>query len=963
MRKANDTHELTRRKFLVDTITAGVTLAGVTAADGAVPGTKGVVHNFFNVVYEGVRTDLSGSYGFEFVPQADLSIWALGRIAGSGLNASHDVTIWDVAAWEGVADVTVTPQSPVDNAGYAYQKLGNPVILHKDHVYRITSSEQVNSDPVMDISAVHDHMAVARITTGAISPDGGFAAFTYGFENKAYGLPTFFVDTTHLPPDLLKTHLMRRKPIYRDCNTGYLMNENFCQIQPYCWSQNIDAVVSGWDTDKSGGEWQFSPQGGHGFDLEWFRLSPTKPGGGVIMKHQIGRQSHGEITLEFRFSMPGLTDGVSWQLTDLDHAGVNIFTSGGSLCWQKEDGTPIKLHSYKPGTECGVLAVVNIERRTADVYIEGRLKVQAAPFCYPIKTIDFVQIEAPHLGAEGLYLSPVNIYKGYVVNDTFVTDVAGILPDTWQLDSGRVTVEEFLCQAKPDIFSLKFDGSISDTASAARHFPKIVGKVVVEFRFILPQRADGFSFNLRSDDRTAISLKTVDGNFSILASSGTAIPLAQDYLGNLWYMVKLVADMHSGKIEAFINGKAVGKDIEFTNKTDGFNSVKVESSALAWIDDIQIYQWQDFPDNYVPEPIPCPTTEPYLVGLQSCPLSSEGNSYCGWDYIYPSRKWREPYLGWYDDNSAEAVDWQIKWQVEHGISFEMICWYRPSAYAVNFPIKTPDMTGSILKGLFNARWSHYKKFAIMYTDDNGGFTNPTDFRENLVPYWIEYFFKDSRYMQIDGKPVICLYYYDHLARDLGGLDGIRSAIDFLRDEAKKAGFQDLIILTTQTSPSPTPDIMHLRKAAGFDGIYNYTWFTGDTNAQQQDNLAHRSQANAAGFDLIANIGPGWDNASWTGRNDKPGGGWCTPEQFQELAKWVRDKFMPDCPADSLSKRLLMLDNWCEFGEGHFLMPSNLHGFGYLDAIRTVFTANPPHKDLVPTTAQKRRFTILYPRDA
>lgn len=962
MCKADEINVLTRRKFLVGSITAGVTLASGSAANSHKPDVPVSLHNFFNVAYDGARTDLSGSYGFEFIPQADLHVWALGRAAPSGLKAAHEVTIWDVVAWGPVAATTVTPQSTRDEAGYAFQELLQAVILKKGHVYRITSSELTNSDPVLDIAAVDNHSGIAHIVTGAFSPQGGFAAFTYGFENRAYGLPTFFVDAVRLPSRLLKPQVVRAKPLIRDRSIGYLIHENFCQIQPYCWPSSADALLSGWNPDKSSGTWQFSPTGGNGFDLDWFKLTETRPGGGLSMSHQVARQNHGVITLEFRFTLASRTDGVRWQLADLEKAGVSIYTDGESLCWQKPGGEFIKLQSYHVKQEYGVKVVVDIGRKSADVYINGRLRARKAPFCQRIETVDFVEVEAPHLGSQGLYLSPVNIHKGYVVNDTFVTDIAGSLPDEWHVELGTVSVEEFLCQAKPDVYSLRLAGTARQPAAAHRAFPAIAGKVVVEFCFILPQKSDGLVVSLGDDHSTALELITNGGDICLRPAYGAPIPVVRNYRGNLWHMVKLIVDTRAGTVDAFVNGKPVAASLTVTHEVHALSNMRVVCPKLAWVDDIQVYPWEDFPADYVPEPEPCAATSPYLVGLQSCPLSSEGNSYCGWDYIYPLRQWRKPYLGWYDDNSAEAVDWQIKWQVEHGISFEMICWYRPSSYAVNQPVKTPDMTGSILKGLFNARWSHYKKFAIMYTDDNGGFTNPTDFRENLVPYWIEYFFKDPRYVQIDGKPVICLYYYDVLARDLGGLAGVRSATDFLRQEAKNAGFPDLIILTTQTSPSPTRDIMKLRKDAGFDALYSYTWFTPDIHAQQQQNVTHRTNAEAVGLDMVGNIGPGWDNSGWSAGNGHPGGGWCSPEQFRQLATWARDEYMPGTSEGSLGRTLLMLDNWCEFGEGHFLMPANLHGFGYLDAVREVFTADTPHKDEIPTLAQQRRFTVLYPRD-
>jgi hypothetical protein len=84
--------------------------------------------------------------------------------------------------------------------------------------------------------------------------------------------------------------------------------------------------------------------------------------------------------------------------------------------------------------------------------------------------------------------------------------------------------------------------------------------------------------------------------------------------------------------------------------------------------------------------------------------------------------------------------------------------------------------------------------------------------------------------------------------------------------------------------------------------------------------------------------------------------------YQSLLRWTKDVFLPTLPENSLGRRLVMLANWNEFGEGHFLMPSNLAGFGYLDAIRNVFADGAVHDDPIPSEAQKGRFNVLYPKE-
>ena len=281
----------------------------------------------------------------------------------------------------------------------------------------------------------------------------------------------------------------------------------------------------------------------------------------------------------------------------------------------------------------------------------------------------------------------------------------------------------------------------------------------------------------------------------------------------------------------------------FAGAGAGFDTLRFSSPGVMWIDDVQVYPWRDYPSDYVPEPKPSPAQAPYLLGVQSCNLFREGRAYAGWDYIYPFREKREPYLGWYDEGAPEEVDWEIKWQVEHGISFEMHCWYRPDS-AINHPIKDGVLDHSIIKGLFNARYSHLAKFAIMIECEGACETNMTDWQQNLVPYWIEYFFKDPRYLKIDGKPVFSIWGLPELLRMLGGEENVRQAIQLLRDECKKSGFPGLWVLVEDHDANLKK--MQLQKSLGFDYGYAYCWGTkaGDVNLYPKDFTPDLGNANS-----------------------------------------------------------------------------------------------------------------------
>src|ERR1035437_6519120 len=154
--------------------------------------------------------------------------------------------------------------------------------------------------------------------------------------------------------------------------------------------------------------------------------------------------------------------------------------------------------------------------------------------------------------------------------------------------------------------------------------------------------------------------------------------------------------------------------------------------------------------------------------------------------------------------------------------------------------------------------------------------------------------------------------------------------------------------------------MSKMKAMGMDYCYAYTWSTGNVTSQEQNNLNQRNAAATVGFQMIPSLSVGWETSPWTGNPE--GNGWASVPAYKSLAQWAKTSFMPTLPTNSLGSKMVLLPNWNEFGEGHFIMPSTLAGFGYVDALREVFTTGGAHQDLVPSDAQKRRFTLLYPKD-
>jgi lysophospholipase L1-like esterase len=86
---------------------------------------------------------------------------------------------------------------------------------------------------------------------------------------------------------------------------------------------------------------------------------------------------------------------------------------------------------------------------------------------------------------------------------------------------------------------------------------------------------------------------------------------------------------------------------------------------------------------------------------------------------------------------------------------------------------------------------------------------------------------------------------------------------------------------------------------------------------------------------------------WSGWNDE-GSIWkLPPADYETLLRKAKD-FVATLPGDQLGGKMLLLDNWNEWSEGHYIAPHREYGFGYLDAVRRVFaTTQESHVDLLP----------------
>ncbi len=222
--------------------------------------------------------------------------------------------------------------------------------------------------------------------------------------------------------------------------------------------------------------------------------------------------------------------------------------------------------------------------------------------------------------------------------------------------------------------------------------------------------------------------------------------------------------------------------------------------------------------------------------------------------------------------------------------------------------------------------------------------------DNLLPFWVENYFRRENYLRVSGKPLPVMYGVRRFIDDLGGAPHAKDVIGRMRQYCRDKGLGGLVILGEQhTAPS---DPLASMAAIGLDGVTSYHWptfaglFPGDPNpakivAAQEHCWRERAKAQLPG---PITISARWDSRPWQPRGIR----WqLHPVPFKDLCSRAR-AFAEAQPSSNPFSKIVLIDNWNEFGEGHYIFPHREYGFAHLDAVREVFSPNaPPHRDIIP----------------
>ena len=312
---------------------------------------------------------------------------------------------------------------------------------------------------------------------------------------------------------------------------------------------------------------------------------------------------------------------------------------------------------------------------------------------------------------------------------------------------------------------------------------------------------------------------------------------------------------------------------------------------------------------------------------------------------------KRPLWGYELDDDPVVVEKWIKTALEHGINTFVYDWYWFMDY--------PYLEGALNDGFLKAPNCQDMNFYIMWANhdvvynywnyhihgDNTDLLFDPDVNWDqfkvIVDRIITQYFCQPNYVKFDGRPIMSIFSIDNLARGFGSLEETAKAVAYFRDEAKKAGYPDIYFMETFGGGPYVSEEFKAKEAEkinviGIDAVsfYNMGGFDCDYEVHCSNAEAIRESWDGTfGVPVFPCVSIGWDD---TPRFPAKGAEDVTrfshsPEVFEKYLRKAKEyaDAHPDQP------KLITINAWNEWVEGSYLLPDEVTGFGYLEAVRNV----------------------------
>ncbi len=652
--------------------------------------------------------------------------------------------------------------------------------------------------------------------------------------------------------------------------------------------------------------------------------------------------SKGRLTFRTGMTFNSGFDGAVIVLKNADGDPVFVLeTAGGAWNVRGADGSLTALIPKGDESYFRFEITVDLYEETASVGING---INCGTFGLLTKGVNAnirtFLLESTDEGTVSYSPTLTNAEANYSVYEQFaVENPVGSVPYGWETNNAYCDSGVNICEGS---IGDRWDGSmgmyrwlrVGAYGSAERTSYKVNGSFNAEFTILPDLSGTDFAFVLKDGGEDAFNISFDDDTVRV---NGEEV---YKYVKNVPYDIRLeVTGTGAGIV--WINGiKRATVPLSAGLAADAVY-FRNYSSGDVWIDNAYLYETCEHPD-YVPVPVPPEGANEYTLGINVCNLWYTGD-HLGWDCITPHKDVK-PVLGYYDEGSPETADWEIKYMVEHGIDFQAVCFY---AQENNAPLTTRHGY-QLDRGYKYAKYSDMMKYCLTWESANALY--PLDmnaWKTYYVPYFIEHYFKDPRYMTIENKLVLGSFGGFMYGRENWDDEAFAEAREYLDEEVRKLGFEGVLWIGDHG-----------------DGFFSYNLGRGSYDPEEVKFTTELTvkRAKERGEIYVPTVGMGANVVGWDeGRTPLS-----TVEQFRTTNEWMRDVWLIEHPAEKTwLENFVWVATWNEYGEGHYIMPAEeLVGFGYLDVLRDVYTSGgiDPSLNVVPTEHQLKRLGYQYPQD-
>ena len=325
---------------------------------------------------------------------------------------------------------------------------------------------------------------------------------------------------------------------------------------------------------------------------------------------------------------------------------------------------------------------------------------------------------------------------------------------------------------------------------------------------------------------------------------------------------------------------------------------------------------------------------------------------------FEGHQWpRKPLLGCQDEADPKVMEQQIELALSHGVNVFIYDWYWYDGRAFQEQCLNDGFLGAsnCNKMKFYLMWAnHHANYVwdrrLSHDRDTvvwDGRVKEDVFRE-IGLRWIEKYFCLENYYRIDGKPVVAIYDQRNFISGLGGIENARKLMEWLDGEAKARGlggvhFQMIHygakagcnLSGVDSSEKISYDELLEKLPYASNTHYQYCHFVNinrDYPTVMQDVVAEWDRIIKANPNVTyyPHVSLGWDNnpryaelRPFILREN-------TPENIEAALRLAKDL------AIKTNAPLVTVNSWNEWTESSYLLPDDLYGYGYLEAVKRVF---------------------------